>query len=79
MRHFQSKESIRLADAVRQAINRFAGTGSLPLAVPSNSSAPRITTLAPACGQSLPLDKCFERNTTTESTRSCFTICALLW
>jgi hypothetical protein len=34
VRHLQSKESIRLADAVRQAMDSLAGTDNVPLSTP---------------------------------------------
>jgi hypothetical protein len=40
VRHLQCKESIRLAVAVRQAMDRFAGTDSVPLATPSELLPP---------------------------------------
>jgi hypothetical protein len=40
VRYLQCKESIRLADAVRQAMDRFAGTDSVPLSSPSELLPP---------------------------------------
>ena len=55
VRHLQCKESIRLAGAVRQAMDRFAGAGQHAARRSiETSSAARITTLAPAFGQALP-------------------------
>ena len=55
VRHLQCKESIRLAGAVRQAMDRFAGSRQRAARRSiGTSSAPRITTLAPAFGQALP-------------------------
>jgi hypothetical protein len=39
-RHLQCKESIRLAGAVRQAMDRFAGTDPVPLSTPSELLPP---------------------------------------
>jgi hypothetical protein len=40
VRHLQCKESIRLAGAVRQAMDRFAGADSVPLSAPSQLLPP---------------------------------------
>jgi hypothetical protein len=40
MRHLQCKESIRLAGAVRQAVDRFAGANSVRLSTPSELLPP---------------------------------------
>jgi hypothetical protein len=40
VRHLQCKESTRLAGAVRQAMNRFAGTDNVPLSTPSELLPP---------------------------------------
>jgi hypothetical protein len=39
-RHLQCEESIRLASAIRQAIDRFPGTDSVPLSTPSELLPP---------------------------------------
>jgi hypothetical protein len=40
VRHVQCKESIHLAGAVRQVVDRFAGTDSLTLSTPSELLPP---------------------------------------
>jgi hypothetical protein len=40
VRHLECKEAIRLAGAVRQAMDRFAGTDKVPLATPSEFLPP---------------------------------------
>jgi hypothetical protein len=40
VRHLQCKESIRLAGAVRQAMDRFAATDCVPLSTPSELLPP---------------------------------------
>jgi hypothetical protein len=40
VRHLQCKESIRLAGAVRQAMDRFTDSDSMPLSTPSELLPP---------------------------------------